>query len=97
MTEDTESLKWLTEKMKDAKLRTYPNQISLMAKIWDFLVSNQSYDYTAGDLRKEIGYQFAYTSVIKAIWNLQRLGLMREYRTIGGKSSFQLSTWKSLA
>jgi len=85
---------WLIELMKRHKMQIHQNQVNVMAKIWDYLVENEKFDYTGHDLRRMLKIKLShYYQVQMALFRLQQLGLVKEIRTIEKQTSYQVSTW----
>lgn len=85
---------WLIERMKIHKIRIDEYQVKIMAKIWDYLVENEKFDYTGHDLRRMLKIKLSYYYQVQmALFRLEQLGLINEKRLIGNQSSYQVSTW----
>lgn len=90
----TTTKEWLIEQMKISKIPVREYQVKIMAKIWDYLVENEKFDYTGHDLRRMLKIKLSYyTQVQMALFRLQQLGLIKEIRTIEKQTSYQVSTW----
>lgn len=74
------------------KVRT---QIKTMADIYDFFIKNPDFDWTIHDIRKSMNFQPSRYAVEIAVYRLQQLGFVKNWREIGNKTTWQLTNWKN--
>lgn len=85
---------WLQENIDKSNMDISEPRVNMMVKIWDFLVNNERFDYTAHDIRRGIKVKMSnHSSIDIAIQNLILLGFICEIREINKKPSFQVASW----